>query len=330
METTRDYTVVVRATDPAGVPQLGDAQMANSDEIRVTITVTEVNEPPDVTGGADLTFNEVVASGNLEPEEASGVITEELNNYDADDPETQSVNDDSASTWTVEGADGGKFNIGDGGALTFKDAPDFEMPGDANGDNVYEVTVVAADGDGNRGTMDVKVTVENVGENGTVTLSRTQPRVGLSVKARLTDPDGSISGLTWQWYDGNISPSDLTVNAIEGAMSDTYTPTADDLDTTTTLTARAMYTDGQGAMKTAVGVADHAVAADTRNKLPVFADQDTETDGVQNESTERMVEENTKALAGIDDDDAAAADDASGDNVGSPVNAKDPTPTRTR
>ena len=65
-----------------------------------------------------------------------------------------------ASTWSVSGADGGKFEISNNGGLTFKDAPDFEMPGDANGDNVYEVTVVAADGDGNRGTMDVKVTVD--------------------------------------------------------------------------------------------------------------------------------------------------------------------------
>ena len=86
--------------------------------------------------------------------------------------------------------------------LTFKAKPDFEAQGDANGDNVYEVTVVAADSNGNRGTRDVKVTVENEDEPGAVTLSRTQPRVGLSVKASLTDPDGSISGLTWQWSKG--------------------------------------------------------------------------------------------------------------------------------
>ena len=45
-------------------------------------------------------------------------------------------------------------------ALTFEAKPDFEAQGDANGDNVYEVTVVAADSNGNRGTRDVKVTVE--------------------------------------------------------------------------------------------------------------------------------------------------------------------------
>ena len=65
------------------------------------------------------------------------------------------------SVWSKTGADAGKFDISADGALTFKAQPDYEAPGDANKDNVYEVTVVAADADGNRGTMDVEVTVEN-------------------------------------------------------------------------------------------------------------------------------------------------------------------------
>ena len=102
--------------------------------------------------------------------------------------------------------------------------PDYEMPTDTNKDNVYEVTVRAADADGNRGTMDVKVTVENEDENGTVTLSKTQPRVGVAVTASLTDPDGSISGLTWQWYDGDITVGRPRTNvAIDRAP--TRTPT---------------------------------------------------------------------------------------------------------
>ena len=32
-----------------------------------------------------------------------------------------------------------------GGALTFKEAPNYEMPADAGRDNVYNVTVVATD-----------------------------------------------------------------------------------------------------------------------------------------------------------------------------------------
>ena len=91
--------------------------------------------------------------------------------------------------------------------LTFKTTaqPDFEKPGDADTDDVYEVTVVATDGVGNRGTKDVKVTVMNEFEEGVVTLSRTQPRVGVPVAVSLTDADGSISGLRWQWYRGEVS-----------------------------------------------------------------------------------------------------------------------------
>ena len=210
------------------------------------------------------------------------------------------------------------------GALTFKAKPDFEAPTDANKDNVYEVTVRAADVDGNRGEMAVKVTVANEEEDGTVSLSRTLIRVGVPVTASLSDPDGSISGLTWQWYDDTVNEDNLMQDAIEDANSDTYTPVTGDVGET--LSARASYTDGHGADKFKVGTAASVVAVDTRNRAPVFEDQDVETDGVQNESTERKVAENTKAVAGPDDDDAADAADAAGDNVGSVITATDPDP----
>ena len=183
-EGTPNYTVTVRATDPTGIPQADSAQPANSDTVEVVaIMVTDVNEPPAVTGDAAVTF-----------QGEAGDITTVLPIYSEDNPE-----DNVLSTWSVTGTDAGKFEISTDGGLTFKAKPDFEKPGDANTDNVYEVTVVAADEDGNRGTMDVKVTVANEDEDGTVTLSKVRPRVGVAVKASLTDPDGSISGLTWQW-----------------------------------------------------------------------------------------------------------------------------------
>ena len=79
------------------------------------------------------------------------------------------------------------------------DSPDYEKPGDANKDNVYEVTVEATDAVGNTGTKDVKVTVTNVEEDGTVTMSQRQPRVGVPITASVTDPDGDVSNVTWQW-----------------------------------------------------------------------------------------------------------------------------------
>ena len=155
-ETTELYTVIVRATDPA--------LTENSDEITVTITITDVNEPPAIDGDAAVTFAEIMDN-----------IGATLRTYREDNPE-----DDVASTWSVAGDDGSKFDISNNGALTFKDKPDYEMPTDANTDNVYEVTVRAADADGNIGTMAVKVSVINENEGGMVTLSKTRPRVGYS------------------------------------------------------------------------------------------------------------------------------------------------------
>ena len=166
--------------------------------VMVNITITDVNEPPAVDGtdnaadGAELIFNEKL----------TGDINTPLDDlHEANNPE-----DNVMTTLHLVGggADGGKFDISTNGALTFKVKPDYEMPTDANTDNVYEVTVRAADADRNIGTMAVKVSVTNEDEDGTVTLSKIQPRVGVAVTASVTDPDGSISGLTWQWYGGNI------------------------------------------------------------------------------------------------------------------------------
>ena len=88
--------------------------------------------------------------------------------------------------------------------LTFKAAPNFEAPGDADKNNVYEVTVSVESGpeDGGklRGSTNVKVMVTDTDEAGTVTLSKIQPRIGLAVKASLSDPDGNLSGITWEWW----------------------------------------------------------------------------------------------------------------------------------
>ena len=297
-ETKNSYTVVVRATDPAGVPQASSAVAANSDEVTVNIAVTDVGEPPVVAGDEAVTFNE-----------NTGVIDTALGDYTASDP------DDGAPTptWSVAGPDGSKFTA-TGGDLQFKAKPDYEDPTDADTDNVYEVTVQATDGDSNRGMKMVKVTVVNENESGVVTLSKTQPRVGIAVTASLTDPDGSISSLTWQWSNNN--------GVIEDANSDTYTPVTGDVGDT--LTATASYTDGHGPSKTAEKGSVNVVAVDTRNKPPAFADQDAETDGTQNDMATRKVDENTEAVAA--DDALADGSEDTADNVGGVVMATDPDP----
>ena len=161
-ETKDSYTVTVTATDPSG----------ESDEITVTITVIDVNEAPEVTVTPTVYF----------AENDSGPIA----TYTATDP------DDNPVTWSLLGADAEDFSISEG-VLTFKSPPNYEDPADADTDNVYPVTVKASDGT-NTVTLGVTVTVTNVDEAGTVTISPEQPRVGTALTATLTDPDNGVTG----------------------------------------------------------------------------------------------------------------------------------------
>ena len=71
-------------------------------------------------------------------------------------------------SWSLSGDDARDFEITDQGELSLKASPNYERPADADMDNVYKVTVQAADSVGNRGERDVEVTVTNVDEPGAV------------------------------------------------------------------------------------------------------------------------------------------------------------------
>ena len=286
-EGTPTYTVTVTATDPFGATVTSE----------VTITVTDVNEAPSVSGAASIDH----------AENATDLMIGEYTATDVDvaDPAAQ-------LTWLLSGADASKFEIdmdtGDMSVLAFSAKPNYEAPGDSGANNVYEVTLVVTDSKGNTDEQDVTVKVTNEEEPGTVTLSTLQPRVGFPVTATLADPDNvTADSVSWQWYDDAVE-IDLEMNAIEDATSATYTPVMGNVGET--LTARASYTDGNAntgdAKDAATGAAANMVLVDTRNKAPVFPDQDTEMEGRQT-AQERMIAENT-----------AAADD-----IGAPVAATD-------
>ena len=68
-------------------------------------------------------------------------------------------------TWSINsGLDGDKFNLDAGGNLTFKVAPNFEIPTDADNNNTYQVEVKAVEGGGFFSTQIITVTIQNVNE----------------------------------------------------------------------------------------------------------------------------------------------------------------------
>ena len=166
------------------------------------------------------------------------------------------------------GADRVGFSIDStSGELTFNAAPDYETPTDvasttpsnAAANNEYIVVVTATGGTGDRemtAEQTVTVTVTNVDEAGTVTLSDAQPVVGRGLRAALDDPDGGVTDKTTVWEKSADGQSGWSV--IAGWTAGIYTPVAGDANQY--LRATAMYTDGHGPNKRAQAVSDNAVA----------------------------------------------------------------------
>ena len=168
-----EYEVLVVATDQTG----------HSADLPVTVSVTDVNEGPIISGASEFTVRE----------NHDAV----LGTYTARDPE---IPDLEITRWSVTGRDGGDFTISEEGELTFRNPPDSERPADANGDSIYEVTVRASD-ERYYGTFEVTVTVEAVDEapefhsNSQETFSYQENQISAIYTYRGTDPEGG--DITW-------------------------------------------------------------------------------------------------------------------------------------
>ncbi len=69
------------------------------------------------------------------------------------------------------GADAAKFTLSTSGVLSFKAAQDYEVPGDANGDRVYEIGVRVEDGLGGAATQALSITLTPVNDHNPVFVS---------------------------------------------------------------------------------------------------------------------------------------------------------------
>ena len=177
--------------------------------------------------------------------------------------------------WSLTGADMGDFSIGrTNGELMFRQAPDYEMPMDADTNNEYQITVEADDGT-NTATLPVTVMVENVDEEGRVTFWRDDQdatdaaiMVGDELGGAVDDSDGNpddtfpiamytridAANITsWQWSK-SMTP-DMMDSWMDIGTGGMYTVMDDDAGYY--LRATAMYTDmeGSGKMESAMTAA---------------------------------------------------------------------------
>ena len=186
-ETRGELSIVVVGTD-GGEPPLRD-------ELPVTVTLTNIDEPPEINGSDSLTFVENTDTTTV------------LETYTASDPDGVA----STFTWSLSGTDRGDFDISGTGQLTFKNVPDYDRPADSGGNNEYNLQIRANDGS-LTGTLDVTVNVTNVNEppaiSGSNDLEWRENRTGNITRYTATDPEGN----SFEW---SVIGSDFTLFSID-------------------------------------------------------------------------------------------------------------------
>ena len=337
-ETADDYEVTVIATDSAGNNVAGTVQAVNT---TVTINVIDVDEKP--------TFDTGSIAAGVVPAQTEGMtgIDSDTSSPDSVDPTTLVASDpeDENVTLSLMGNDAGSFELGADGdtgngvsqVLSFKAKTDYEMPGDSNSDNVYEVTVRASDGTMHADRVLIIKVINDAAEGGKVTVTPADAVVGVELTASLAHMEGGVaaSGQTanemWRWQraqaSGGQTCADVTSwTNIDNAEKDAYTPVSDDLSTATTpagcLRAMVTYNYQFAAAETEASSDGTEVLVSQENQPPKFK---------EGTRTFRVVMED---VAANDEDDSTADSTVADtdDNVGSPIVAKDAngdTPTYT-
>ena len=171
---------------------------------------------------------------------------------------TASASNCGSLTWSRGGTDASAFGLSGSGSsrsLQFHSAPNYETK------SSYRVNVQAGAGTV-WASRSVTVTVTNVDEAGTVSLSLSGPYVDDEVTATLTDPDGGITKPQWSWSSAGVdgqtyqtkSPKHTVPVAAFGKI----------------LKASVGYTDHHGSGKSASGTSAQTVRAHPPDAPPDF------------------------------------------------------------
>jgi Ca2+-binding RTX toxin-like protein len=194
------YEVAVQAFDGA---------IATTQSLSVSVNNVADGNAPIFTSNGGGTTATIQTNEN-----ASGVTTLIATDADGTQP-----------TYTiVGGADAGLFTLDvQTGVLNFINAPNFEAPGDADGNNIYEVVVEASDGlNGDR--QKISVAVQNVNDNaptivsaGNITLDE---NIALATTIVAVDADNTTPGFAPQFsIAGGADSALFSIDAATGALT---------------------------------------------------------------------------------------------------------------
>ena len=188
---------------------------------------------------------------------------------------------DTVSYSLSRGADAALFTIDETtGVVSFMDAPDFEDPGDAGGNNVYDITVTASDGD-NSTDHDVAITVTDVNDNApvfsspaTASVAENQSAATVVYRAVATDADGDALSYSLSGTDA----ARFTINAATGEVSFNEAPDVENPDDANGDNVYdIIVTASDGATANDIDQAVAITVTDANDNAPVFSSPATAT-----------------------------------------------------
>ncbi|MBC9246343.1 ExeM/NucH family extracellular endonuclease [Paracoccus sp. 11-3] len=184
-----------------------DDGKGGSDTATVTVTITGNNDAPVLTAETAISVaeNEAAIAANLSARDVDGT----------------------GLIYTITGgADAALFQIDpETGELRFINAPDYENPADAGGDNIYDITVGVSDPQGATDSADIAITVTDVDEAPAFTARINEfhydnagSDTGEFIEVRVT-AGGDASAMSVELYNGNNGATYGTLSAADATMT---------------------------------------------------------------------------------------------------------------
>ena len=295
-ELLETYSLSVFARDPT---RAGDTSLPTG-TVTVTITVTDVNERPKVTGDFDPEYQE----------NSESLLVTTLTGVDED--EDHRFHQNSSVGWLIDGlgdSDGDFFYMdddGDYGHLKFLVPPDFENPADQNRDNVYDISITAYTGQYDSTFFNVSVTVTDRDDEGIITgpSSVNYPERAETPVATYTLSDTTQETISW-----SVAGTDRDQFAIDGGVlrfespPDYDSPSDHDRNNKYSITVTAHGTNVTASMNVVVTVTEHNVPPQISGPAsPTFAENATGTVATYS-ATDGDKDTITWSLAGVDSGD---------------------------